>query len=669
MRKQTCEETSVLVVGGSLVGLSAAVFLASHGVEVIVAERHRGSSLHPRAIGYTTRTLELFDAVGISLPSSTQGDTAPRRAKVYSLTSASFEEYPWSPGGAQGGTGDYSPTRATAVAQDRLEPILRERATSLGADLRLGTEVVEFSQDAAGVTATLRHRDDDRQYQIRADYMIAADGADSDIRGALDINRSGRGLLSVQRSILFRAPLDRYLESGIVQFEITQPGLNGFLSTYSDGRWVLMLSDDRELSPDQQRDVIRQVVGDGDLPIDLITTGRWELAAKIADRFSRGRVFLVGDAAHQLPPNRGGYGANTGIEDAHNLAWKLAAVLAGSSQPALLDTYDEERRPIAWLRHDQLFARADYKAYVEDSAPTGEVIDDIAMELGQLYRSMALPNGPWDLPPARRPDEWAGQPGTRAPHLPVTTAHGRTSILELFQKGWVLLSESDRWNTAATAVTEDFGTQIDFVWVGTDITPEQPDAFRMAYGLQRDGATLVRPDGYIAWRTAAAPHDAVATLRSAYVRAATAAQPLESRLHRLEDVAAIVEVTNRYADAINHGYAGRNIDLQTIETVFADDATYFGIDGEDTVESVEAIVAEMPSATAAVSFAMHTFLNPVISITGDTASAGWLMWVSSVIAENPGAAYLSADMTYTHTDLGWRIQTVRVHYGMRLPSA
>ena len=96
--------------------------------------------------------------------------------------------------------------------------------------------------------------------------------------------------------------------------------------------------------------------------IELIATGRWELAALIADRFSGRRVFLAGDAAHQLPPNRGGYGANTGIEDADNLAWKLAAVTSGQFSPELLDTYDTERRPIAWLRHDQIFARADYKA-------------------------------------------------------------------------------------------------------------------------------------------------------------------------------------------------------------------------------------------------------------------------------------------------------------------
>lgn len=163
--------------------------------------------------------------------------------------------------------------------------------------------------------------------------------------------------------------------------------------------------------------------GDGgrtDIPIELVTTGRWNLAALIADHFSDGRIFLAGDAAHQLPPNRGGFGANTGIDDAHNLAWKLAAVLSGRSDPRLLDTYDTERRPIADLRHDQLFARADYKAYLTGPASDTPVLDDSAIELGQLYRSAAVLGADASLPPAALPEQWAGRPGTRAPHRWIT---------------------------------------------------------------------------------------------------------------------------------------------------------------------------------------------------------------------------------------------------------
>src|SRR3984957_2129165 len=417
--------TPVLVVGGSLVGLSAAVFLAGHGVPVTLWEKQPNSSARPRAIGYTTRTLELFRAAGVELPATSHGHGPPRRAHVESLAGTWVDEYLWTANTAEPRY-EYSPAAATAIAQDRLEPILRNRAVALGADLRPSTEMTGFTQDDDGVTVTLQPRDR-ACYRMRAQYVVAADGSRSQIRDALGINRSGEGLLSVQRSILFRAPIDHYLEHGVVQFEIKQLGLTAFLTTYSDGRWVLMLSDDIDRDGDQQRAVVRQAVGIPDLPVELLTSGRWELAALIADRFRAGRVFLAGDAAHQLPPNRGGYGANTGIEDVHNLAWKLAAVLRGEGQPALLDTYDAERRPIAWLRHEQIFARADYQAYLDGPASDVEVIDDIAMELGQLYRSSAVLGASDALPPAQRPDQWAGQPGTRAPHLTLRGADGRAS--------------------------------------------------------------------------------------------------------------------------------------------------------------------------------------------------------------------------------------------------
>ncbi|RBQ16225.1 2,4-dichlorophenol 6-monooxygenase [Spongiactinospora rosea] len=509
----TTESVPVLIVGGSLAGLSAAVFLAWWGVPVMVVERHPGSSPHPRAIGYTTRTVELFRAAGIEMPESRQGSVSPRRARVESLAGAWFEEYAWTPGGAQPRI-EFSPVRAAAVAQDRLEPILRRRALELGADIRLSTEFIGFTEDGDGVSAVLRHRDSGREYGVRARYMVAADGAASGIRTALGIGRTGEGLLSTQRSVLFRAPLDEYLERGVVQFEIQQPDFRAFLATYSDGRWVLMLGDDVDRDEDAQRERVRKAIGRTDVPIELITTGRWELAALVADRFSSGRVFLAGDAAHQLPPNRGGFGANTGIEDAHNLAWKLAAVLSGQAAPALLDTYDAERRPIAELRHDQLFARADFKAHLKAPKPDVPILDDVAIELGQLYRSAAILGAGPDLPPARRPDQWAGQPGTRAPHLPVMADGEERSILDLFQRGWVLLSEDDRW-AAACESGRRLGVPITFAGIGTDAKPMKPDAFPAAYGITATGATLVRPDGYIAWRTAHAPADRARALTAA----------------------------------------------------------------------------------------------------------------------------------------------------------
>ncbi len=524
------DSTPVLVVGGGLVGLSAATFLAWRGVPTVLVEKHPGSSAHPRAIGYTTRTLELFSAVGIHLPPYGGGEpgkahrTAPRRARVESLAGQWYEEFPWSPGGTARPGIEYSPCRATAIAQDRLEPILRDKAIELGADVRLSTELIEVVQSDDGVTATVRQHGG-HQAQLRAQYLVAADGARSPVREALGIGRSGQGLLAVQRSLLFRAPLEDYLESGISQFGIDQPDLKAFLTTYRDGRWVLMISDDRERDEEAQRALIRQAIGRTDIDIELCTTRRWELAALIADRFRAGRVFLAGDAAHQLPPNRGGYGANTGIEDAHNVAWKLAAVLSGRSTPELLDTYDAERRPIAWLRHEQIFARADYKARLQGPVADVPIIDDDAMELGQLYRSTAVLGAGPELPRALRPDQWAGQPGTRAPHLSVLIDSAEGSTLDLFQHGWILVSHDRSWQDAASQAAAELGIEVTFTRIGTDVKIAEPHAFQTAYGVDSDGASLIRPDGYIAWRAVTAPPDPTAALTGALARVScTAAQ-------------------------------------------------------------------------------------------------------------------------------------------------
>jgi putative polyketide hydroxylase len=332
---------------------------------------------------------------------------------------------------------------------------------------------------------------------------------------ALGIGRGGRGHLRTLRSVLFRAPLEQYLAAGVGQFEIEQPGLKAFLTTYGDGRWVLVFQDDIERDADTLKALVTKAIGREDMPIEIITTGRWELSALIADSFTSGRVFLAGDAAHTLPPTRGGYGANTGIEDAHNLAWKLGAVLSPQSTPELLATYDAERRPIAWLRHDQTFARPDYKAYVGAGAADVPIIDDDAMELGQLYRSTAVCDAGRDLPPALRPDQWAGQPGTRAPHVWITRNGERASTLDLVGVGWALLTADEHWREVAANVSRTMGVALTCVCIGSDVHAPAPEAFGTAFGLEATGASLIRPDGYVGWRCAAFPADPIRALGEA----------------------------------------------------------------------------------------------------------------------------------------------------------
>lgn len=517
----------VLVVGGSLVGLSAAVFLTWHGVPTVLVEPHLGSSPHPRAVGYPPRTMEIFRQAGLGadIPQIPPTATGPRRTRVESLAGRWFEESAWTPprkttGSAPKKMFDYTPCTAAALAQDGIEHVLREHATSLGADLRLGTRLVRFEQDADGVTAWLR-AGAEPEYPLRASYLLAADGNRSLVRESLGIGRRGRGALQTQRSVMFKAPLDEYLASGIVQFEIDQPDLKAFLTTYRDQRWVLMFPDDRDRDEATLLTAVHQAIGRPDVPVEIIATGRWELNGLIADRFSSGRVFLAGDAAHTLPPTRGGYGANTGIHDAHNLAWKLGAVLHGTSTPQLLGTYDAERRPVAWQRLLQTFARPDYRAVADGFADGVAIIDEVAMELGQLYRSASVIGAADDLPVAERPDEWAGQPGTRAPHRWVDRDGTRVSTLDLFGPGWVLLADDPRWQTAAEKASAQTGVEVQALLLGRDVTSPDPAEVLRAFGLDTGGASLVRPDGYVAWRATRLPDDLDSALQEALAQTAS----------------------------------------------------------------------------------------------------------------------------------------------------
>jgi putative polyketide hydroxylase len=523
------DSTSVIVVGGSLVGLSAAVFLGWRGVPTVLVESHTGSHPHPRAIGYTPRTMELFRTVGLGplIPQAPRGFRL-RRCKIESLAGKWFAESDWTPPRAgepekpPAPPPEDSPCTGAAIAQDRLEPILREKARSLGADLRLGTELVRFEQDADGVTAWTRDNDG-RESTLRAAYLLAADGSRSRVREALGIGRKGPGHLRTIRSVLFRAPLEAYLDRGISQFEIEEADLQAFLTTYGDGRWVLMFMDDVEHDEMALRTAIQRAIGRTDLPVEIITTGRWELSALITDSFAAGRVFLAGDAAHTLPPTRGGFGANTGIHDVHNLAWKLSAVLAGVSTPKLLETYDAERRPVAWGRLEQTFVRPDYAKHAAGVADRVTILDEAAMEFGQLYRSTAIVGAGAELPAAASPAEWVGQPGTRAPHLWVAKGGERVSTLDLFERGWVLLATDERWSAAAGQAAEKLRLDLATLRVGVDLQPDDTEAFRRAFGLSVGGASLIRPDGVIAWRSVHLADDLAGALTEALAQVSSAA--------------------------------------------------------------------------------------------------------------------------------------------------
>lgn len=503
----------VIVVGASLVGLSAALCLASHKVPTIVIEKHEGVSKHPRAIGFTSRTMEIYRSLGIENKDPAPENFVLERAHVESVTGKWHNNSNWSDTETHSKSKkqerkspvpsepkkEYSAERGSAIPQDKLEPVLEALALERGADIRRQQRVISIEQSDKEVTVTVKNSQGEES-KVHGSYLIAADGNRSTIRELLQIPRNGRGFMQNLHSVLFRAPIDQWTK-GIVQFDIEQPNLKAFLASYSDGRWALMFKDDIERDEKALRDAIYQSIGRSDFDIEIITTGKWELTALVADTFRSGRVFLAGDAAHTLPPNRGGYGANTGIHDVHNLAWKLSAVLSERSSEELLDTYDAERRPIALLRHDQIFVRADYKVHLDTATPAGEKIDDDAMEFGQIYISKGFVGTDEGVPRAMKPDEWNGQPGTHFPHLWLSMNGERVPLLDVVDhQGWTLVSESSTWGEIMAKLNKTMTASLQFLHIGQAAQLAEQQDFQQSFGVSSSGAALIRPDGYIAWR-------------------------------------------------------------------------------------------------------------------------------------------------------------------------
>jgi hypothetical protein len=270
-------------------------------------------------------------------------------------------------------------------------------------------------------------------------------------------------------------------------FRLDRSGGKGFLVINSVGEDVTTpeaINVSEGLTDENVREYLTTAIGTDEIPSEILEVAHWRAEATVATSMRQGRVLLAGDAAHVVPPN-GGYGGNTGVQDARNLAWKLAAVVKGEAGAALLDTYDEERRPLCALTVDQAYTR--YATRVVPERGTDEAkpfIDDLTMEIGLVMRSRAvIPDGSIEegvlhLPPA----ELRGQPGTRAPHVALGPDR---STLDLFGRDLVLLRPAGTSTQAPPGVTAH---------------TIEAAGFAEAYGLGPDGATLVRPDSIVGWR-------------------------------------------------------------------------------------------------------------------------------------------------------------------------
>ncbi|MDX3386236.1 FAD-dependent monooxygenase [Streptomyces niveiscabiei] len=543
----------VLIVGGALGGLSSALFLAGHGVPALLVERHGSTSAHPRFRGPTVRSMEVLRGAGLEERIRAAGSSDTEIGGIAWVSgSLADTDVRWNVEPWEEDLSALTPTVACACDQDRFEPILLDRARELGADVRFGTELTGFEQDARGVTATVRERGSGRRTTVRADYLIAADGSHSPVRERLGIPRRGPGLLGHRISLYFRTDL-RPTVGGRPFSACFLEGMGGSLLPRGSGLWQLSVpfhpeqgERPEDFTPERCRTLVGTALGDPGAVAELRGVSPWDLAILVADRFQQGRVLLVGDAAHVMPPT-GGFGGNLAIQDAHNLAWKLAAVLAGGAGPGLLATYGPERRSVAQLTIAATARRlpaswvgtgagpgagtgagglvaggagaAPVAAGVSLAVGSGGLSDSTAdhntVSLGYRYHSDAVLPDPGDdgTEPFEDPREPTGRPGTRAPHLVVDDAGTRRSTLDLWGSAPVLLvgPEGTPWSRAAGELALDAHRLRAPGAAGPGLV-DVDGHFLQRYGVGPAGASLVRPDGFVAWRSPHAGDDPRGTL-------------------------------------------------------------------------------------------------------------------------------------------------------------
>jgi 2-polyprenyl-6-methoxyphenol hydroxylase-like FAD-dependent oxidoreductase len=520
------DEAPVLIAGGGLVGLCAAAFLAQRGIRSVAIDRLPESSPLPRAAFFHMRTLEMFRSLGIeaAVREGSAKDFVPEGA-IVALECVSGRKLADIMPSLNEGVEELSPCRRLYLNQPNLEPILRARAREAGATVIQGAQITDVQQDGAGVTVVIKDVDGGAQHRLRGRYLIAADGGHSKARELLGIGYEGRGTFSNSLTIYFTADLSPWLgDKAWSIIYVTNPEVGGFFRmnrAAQAGFFAVNIVGDPRVDPQAAAnasadvsearlvELVRAGVGVADLPVKIDGMTRWRATACVAERLQEQRIFIVGDAAHLMPPN-GGFGGNTGIHDAHNLAWKLALVLKGHAHERLLDSYASERKPVAHFTVEQAFSR-----YVTRTAPwlqstqrTDAVVPDIEIELGYLYGS--------DDGVHADPRRTHARPGSRAPHVWLMHAGRRVSALDLVGN-FVLFAGPDgaAWLQAAVILSGSFaGMPLDAYRIEHDLLDDS-GKFAECYGITRSGAVLVRPDGFVAWRSPAGVTDPCGVLRAA----------------------------------------------------------------------------------------------------------------------------------------------------------
>ncbi len=512
--------TPVLISGGGLVGLVTGLFLQHQGVPFILIEQRESASVLPRARGIHARSMELFRQVGL------EADLQAAAAAAWKVGSfggarrgpSMLASQPIAAFAARPADNTIpSPSHFCACSQTIIEEVLHRPLVARGGDVRFGHRLDAFTQDADGVTATVVDTQGQTTY-ICADYLIAADGGRSLARHALHIGSDRTPALQHYLNIFFRADLtDRMEGRTFSQCEVENERVKGLMISKDNAtEWSFHLeydpqtTDPSSFTPADLVGFVRAALGDPEQPVRIIATSTWSTLVRVAQHYRDGHIFLVGDAAHVMPP-WGGFNGNTGIADAHNLSWKLAAVLTGHAADALLDTYETKRRPVAARNGVQARLRTDFEARFNLETPHNHEVFEQLEDINTLLMKYPYPDLMQDGTPSDRPAEHlTAQLGTRFPHAWLLRGEEKVSTLDLFGRAPVLLvgpTASRAWTTAeatkAQLVAWGDGAQV--CQVGQEVAFADPDmSWEGLTQLPNDGAVLIRPDGFVQGRSDAA---------------------------------------------------------------------------------------------------------------------------------------------------------------------